>query len=173
MSRKSPRGKGDGSEIGNENGRGGGGKESGRGREIDKRSMKGRGRAGQSGAPLIQGDLFPRMGLDGRDIGLIIEVRRSTKRKKTIEAYRNGEKVIVSIPARMSQREANQVVDEMVKKILHDESTPTNSQLFDRANYLNHKYLEGKAIPDVPRAISSDPERTKLKAPKTIPSATD
>ena len=54
--------------------------------------------------PLIQGDLFPRMGNDGRDIGLIIEVRRSTRRKKTIEAYRNGEKVIVSIPARMSQR---------------------------------------------------------------------
>ena len=97
--------------------------------------------------PLIQGDLFPRMANDGRDIGLIIEVRRSTRRKKTIEAYRNGEKVIVSIPARMSQREANQVVDEMVKKILHDESAPTNSQLFDRALLLNKKYLDGKAIP--------------------------
>ncbi len=97
--------------------------------------------------PLIQGDLFPRMANDGRDIGLIIEVRRSTRRKKTIEAYRNGEKVIVSIPARMSQREANQVVDEMVKKILHDESAPTNIQLFDRALLLNKKYLDGKAIP--------------------------
>lgn len=97
--------------------------------------------------PLIQGDLFPRMGNDGRDIGLIIEVRRSTRRKKTIEAYRNGEKVIVSIPARMSQREANQVVDEMVKKILHDESAPTNDQLFQRAQLLNKKYLDGKAIP--------------------------
>ena len=97
--------------------------------------------------PLIQGDLFPRMGNDGRDIGLIIEVRRSTRRKKTIEAYRNGEKVIVSIPARMSQRDANQVVDEMVKKILHDESTPTNTQLFERAQHLNKKYLDGKAVP--------------------------
>ncbi|CAB4545180.1 unannotated protein [freshwater metagenome] len=87
------------------------------------------------------------MGNDGRDIGLIIEVRRSTRRKKTIEAYRNGEKVIVSIPARMSQREANQVVDEMVKKILHDESTPTNTQLFERAQHLNKKYLDGKAVP--------------------------
>lgn len=102
-------------------------------------------RAGDRG--LIQGDLFPRMGSDGRDIGLIIEVRRSTRRKKTIEAYRNGEKVIVSIPARMSQREANQVVDEMVKKILHDESTPNNDQLLTRALHLNKKYLEGKAIP--------------------------
>lgn len=97
--------------------------------------------------PLIQGDLFPRMGSDGRDIGLIIEVRRSTKRKKTIEAYRNGEKVIVSIPARMSQREANQVVDEMVKKILHDESYPTNDQLYSRALLINEKFLDGKAIP--------------------------
>ena len=100
-----------------------------------------------SGAGLIQGDLFPRMAADGRDIGLIIEVRRSTRRKKTIEAYRNGEKVIVSIPARMSQREANQVVDEMVKKILHDESVPNKEQLFARAQLLNHKYLDGKAIP--------------------------
>lgn len=97
--------------------------------------------------PLIQGDLFPRMGFDGRDIGLIIEVRRSTRRKKTIEAYRNGEKVIVAIPARMSQREANQVVDEMVKKILHDESIPTKEELFARAQLLNNKYLDGKATP--------------------------
>lgn len=97
--------------------------------------------------PLIQGDLFPRMASDGRDIGLIIEVRRSTRRKKTIEAYRNGEKVIVSIPARMSQREANQVVDEMVKKILHDESALNNDQLLNRALILNTKFLEGKAIP--------------------------
>lgn len=96
---------------------------------------------------LIQGDLFPRMGIDGRDIGLIIEVRRSTRRKKTIEAYRNGEKVIVSIPARMSQREANQVVDEMVKKILHDESALDSNQLLNRALLLNSKYLDGKAIP--------------------------
>ena len=148
MSRKSPRSKGNDSEIGNEKGReNGADRGNGPAREIDKRGMKEKRRAGHSAAPLIQGDLFPRMGLDGRDIGLIIEVRRSTKRKKTIEAYRNGEKVIVSIPARMSQREANQVVDEMVKKILHDESAPTNSHLFDRANYLNHKYLEGKAIP--------------------------
>lgn len=109
--------------------------------------QKNRERAAALQAPLVQGDLFPRMGADGRDIGLIIEVRRSTKRKKTIEAYRNGEKVIVSIPARMSQREANQVVDEMVKKILHDESTPTNEQLYTRALDLNNKYLEGKAIP--------------------------
>ena len=87
------------------------------------------------------------MSPDGRDIGLIIEVRRSTRRKKTIEAYRNGEKVIVSIPARMSQREANQVVDEMVKKILHDESTPNNEQLFTRAQQLNLQYLDGKAVP--------------------------
>ena len=100
-----------------------------------------------NGAGLIQGDLFPRMAPDGREIGLIIEVRRSTRRKKTIEAYRNGEKVIVSIPARMSQREANQVVDEMVKKILHDESVPNKEQLFARAQLLNHTYLDGKAVP--------------------------
>ena len=149
MSRKSPRGKGDSSEIGNGTD-GGNGQVTGRGigRANGRGGLTSQERNGQfTRAPLIQGDLFPRMGLDGRDIRLIIEVRRSTKRKKTIEAYRNGEKVIVSIPARMSQREANQVVDEMVKKILHDESTPTNSQLFDKANYLNQKYLDGKAVP--------------------------
>lgn len=114
---------------------------------MSKRNRPGARPTRTSQPPLIQGDLFPRMANDGRDIGLIIEVRRSTRRKKTIEAYRNGEKVIVSIPARMSQREANQVVDEMVKKILHDESAPTNSQLFYRALLLNKKYLDGKAIP--------------------------
>jgi len=92
-------------------------------------------------------EMSRRMGMDGRDIGLIIEVRLSTRRKKTIEAYRNGEKVIVSIPARMSQREAAEVVDEMVKKILHEESALTNEQLFGRAKLLNKKFLDGKAIP--------------------------
>ena len=115
--------------------------------EMSRRSPRTSGGKAPVIPPLVQGDLFPRMSPDGRDIGLIIEVRRSTRRKKTIEAYRNGEKVIVSIPARMSQREANQVVDEMVKKILHDESTPNNEQLFVRAQQLNLQYLDGKAVP--------------------------
>lgn len=115
--------------------------------EMSRRSPRTLGGKAPVFPPLVQGDLFPRMSPDGRDIGLIIEVRRSTRRKKTIEAYRNGEKVIVSIPARMSQREANQVVDEMVKKILHDESTPNNEQLFVRAQQLNLQYLDGKAVP--------------------------
>ena len=115
--------------------------------EMSRRSPRTPGGKGSATPALVQGDLFPRMSPDGRDIGLIIEVRRSTRRKKTIEAYRNGEKVIVSIPAKMSQREANQVVDEMVKKILHDESSLNNEQLFIRAQQLNLQYLDGKAVP--------------------------
>jgi hypothetical protein len=37
----------------------------------------------------------------------------------------------------------------------------------------DRKWRDGKAMPNVPRAIKSDPDRTKLRAPKTMPTATN
>jgi len=77
----------------------------------------------------------------------LVEVRRSTKRRKTIEAYRKGDTIIVAIPARMSKREEERVVAEMVSKLGKDDLRLTSIELMSRALELNTLYLGGKATP--------------------------
>lgn len=77
----------------------------------------------------------------------LVEVRRSTKRRKTIEAYRKGDTIIVAIPARMSKREEERVVAEMVSKLGKDDLRLTSTELMARALELNTLYLGNKATP--------------------------
>jgi len=77
----------------------------------------------------------------------LVEVRRSTKRRKTIEAYRKGDTIIVAIPARMSKREEERVVAEMVSKLGKDDLRLTSTELMSRALELNTHYLGDKATP--------------------------
>jgi predicted metal-dependent hydrolase len=77
----------------------------------------------------------------------LVEVRRSKKRRKTIEAYRKGDTIIVAIPARMSKREEERVVAEMVSKLGKDDLRLTSTELMARALELNSLYLGNKATP--------------------------
>ena len=77
----------------------------------------------------------------------LVEVRRSTKRRKTIEAYRKGDTIIVAIPARMSKREEERVVAEMVSKLGKDDLRLTSTELMSRSLELNSLYLGNKATP--------------------------
>ncbi len=77
----------------------------------------------------------------------LVEVRRSSKRRKTIEAYRKGDTIIVAIPARMSKREEERVVAEMVSKLGKDDLRLTSTELMARALELNSLYLGNKATP--------------------------
>src|SRR6266516_6372084 len=55
--------------------------------------------------------LLPGMGPD-------VEVRRSARRRRTVSAYRDGERVVVLIPARFSAAEEREWVDRMVARVL-------------------------------------------------------
>lgn len=77
----------------------------------------------------------------------LVEVRRSGKRRKTIEACRKGDTIIVAIPARMSKREEERVVAEMVSKLGKDDLRLTSTELMSRALELNSLYLGNKATP--------------------------
>ena len=57
-----------------------------------------------------------------------IVVIRSTRRKKSISAYRAGGRIVVSIPARMSRADERAMVPEMVAKIRAQEAAITMSQ---------------------------------------------
>jgi len=57
-----------------------------------------------------------------------IVVIRSSRRKKNISAYRQGGRIVVSIPARMSKADERAMVPEMVAKIRAQEAVATMSE---------------------------------------------
>ena len=65
--------------------------------------------------------------LPGIDEGEIIVIR-SKKRKRNIAAFRQGGKIIISIPARLSKAEEREVVPEMIAKIRAKEVAPAESE---------------------------------------------
>lgn len=65
--------------------------------------------------------------LPGISEGEIIVIR-STRRKKNISAYRQGGRIVVSIPARMSKADERAMVPEMVAKIRTQEAAMTISE---------------------------------------------
>jgi len=72
--------------------------------------------------PTLDGQTLP-----GISEGEIIVVR-STRRKKNISAYRQGGRIVVSIPARMSKADERAMVPEMVAKIRAQEAAATMSE---------------------------------------------
>ena len=81
-----------------------------------------------------------------------IVVIRSNRRKKNVSAYRQGGRIVVSIPARMSKADERAMVPEMVAKIRAQEAVATMSEesLQIRAGQL----LEEFAPEIVPRPAS-------------------
>ena len=67
-----------------------------------------------------------------------ILVIRSTRRKKSASAYRQGGRIVISLPARMSKAEEAQVVPELIAIIRGREEakTPTESALATRIDEL-------------------------------------
>jgi predicted metal-dependent hydrolase len=78
-----------------------------------------------------------------------IIVRRSTKRKRTVSAFREGQAIVVAIPARMSKRDEAQLVPEMVAKVESAERKlrPGDGQLQTRAEKLSRELFAGQARP--------------------------
>ena len=72
-------------------------------------------------------DLDPDATLPGITEGEIVVIR-STRRKKNISAYRQGGRIVVSIPARMSKADERAMVPEMVAKIRAQEAAITMSE---------------------------------------------
>jgi predicted metal-dependent hydrolase len=70
--------------------------------------------------------------LDGETLPGISEgeivVIRSARRRKNISAYRQGGRIVVSIPARMSKADERAMVPEMVAKIRAQEAAATMSE---------------------------------------------
>lgn len=80
---------------------------------------------------------------------LAVDVRRSPRRRRTVSAYRDGERVVVLIPARFSKAEEREWVERMVSRVI---ATPARSRSGDaalarRAAELSARFLNGRARP--------------------------
>ncbi|MEU5074639.1 M48 metallopeptidase family protein [Streptomyces asoensis] len=90
-----------------------------------------------------------------------IEVRRSARRRRTVSAYREGDRTIVLIPARMSEAEEQRWVSVMLDKLAAQESrrVPGDAELAERAARLSAQCFGGRARPASVRWVTNQNTR--------------
>jgi predicted metal-dependent hydrolase len=90
-----------------------------------------------------------------------VEVRRSKRRRRTVSAYRDGDRIVVLIPASMSRKEEAEWVETMVARLERSErrKRPSDGQLLRRARQLSDTYLGGLAQPDSVRWVANQQTR--------------
>ncbi len=81
----------------------------------------------------------------------LVEVRRSSRRKRTVTAFRERDTIVVLLPGRMSAREEREWVDQMVRRVLAREARAAgprgDAELADRAAALAAAYLDEVPLP--------------------------
>ena len=99
-------------------------------------------------------------GTDGADTPPV-EVVRSARRRRTISAYRRGERIVVQVPARMSRAEEAEWVERMVRRVLTGErrARRSDTELLERAHALSARYLGGRARPAGVRWVDNQETR--------------
>ena len=90
-----------------------------------------------------------------------MEVRRSKKRRRTVSAYRDGERIIVLIPASLTRKEEAEWVETMVARVQRSEAReiPDQDALMARAVELSRSYLAGRATPRSVRWVDNQQSR--------------
>jgi predicted metal-dependent hydrolase len=90
-----------------------------------------------------------------------VEVRRSARRRRTVSAYREGDRTIVLIPARMSRAEERRWVAVMLERLAKQDRklSPAEDDLVARARDLSRRYLEGRARPASVRWVTNQGSR--------------
>ena len=90
-----------------------------------------------------------------------VEVRRSKRRRRTVSAYRDGDRIVVLIPASMTRKQEAEWVETMVARLERSEARrrPSDDDLLRRARRLSDDYLGGLAVPEVVRWVDNQRSR--------------
>lgn len=93
--------------------------------------------------------------------GSQVEVRRSARRRRTVSAYREGERIVVLIPASFSAADEAEWVERMVARVERSERTAQLSEddLMRRARALSDRHLGGLAVPESVRWAANQTSR--------------
>src|SRR4051795_5577047 len=91
----------------------------------------------------------------------LVDVRRSARRRRTVSAYRDGDRTVVLLPARMSRAEEQRWVATMLAQLAAREAKarPSDDALLERAHALSARYLKGKAQPASVRWVDNQQSR--------------
>ena len=87
----------------------------------------------------------------------VVEVRRSARRRRTISAFREGDRTVVLVPARLSRAEEDEWVATMLARLASKETRrrPGDGELLRRARELSRRHLDGRARPTSVRWVSN------------------
>jgi hypothetical protein len=90
-----------------------------------------------------------------------VEVRRSARRRRTVAAYREGKRVVVLVPARISRSEEREWVSVMLERLAKQDvrRRPTDDALQQRAVDLSRRHLDGLATPASVRWVANQNTR--------------
>jgi len=90
-----------------------------------------------------------------------VEVRRSKRRRRTVSAYRDGDRIVVMIPASLSRAEEAEWVETMLTRLERSEQRrrPSDDDLLQRALALSDRYLGGLATPETVRWVENQRSR--------------
>ncbi|PRH78360.1 metal-dependent hydrolase [Streptomyces solincola] len=97
----------------------------------------------------------------GRAAGRAVEVRRSSRRRRTVSAYREGDRTVVLIPARMSEAEERRWVTVMLDKLAAQEGRRAlgDAELTERAERLSEQVFGGRVRPTSVRWVTNQNSR--------------
>ncbi len=88
-----------------------------------------------------------------------MEIRRSSRRRRTATAYREQDAIVVLVPQRLGPAEERRVVDDLVRRVLAREARRAapagDGDLLERARRLAAEHLE----PAVGRPVAADSVR--------------
>ncbi|PRZ38538.1 hypothetical protein CLV47_1205 [Antricoccus suffuscus] len=105
--------------------------------------------------------------------GVPVEVRRSRRRKRSVQAYRDGAKIVVLLPASMSRSEQTRWVHQMVDKVTSMErrrrsGVPASDEaLLARSAMLSRRYLPPDTTPASVRWVTNQNSRWGSCTPST------
>jgi predicted metal-dependent hydrolase len=90
-----------------------------------------------------------------------VEVRRSRRRRRTVSAYRDGDRIVVMIPATMTRAQEAEWVETMVARLERSERRKqlTDDDLMRRATRLSDRHLGGMAVPESVRWVDNQSSR--------------
>jgi predicted metal-dependent hydrolase len=90
-----------------------------------------------------------------------VEVRRSRRRRRTVSAYRDGDTIVVMIPATMTRAQEAEWVEAMVARLERSEQRKqlSDDDLMRRAIRLTDRHLGGLAVPESVRWVDNQTSR--------------
>ena len=90
-----------------------------------------------------------------------VEVRRSARRRRTVSAYRDGDKTVVLVPSRLTQAEEEQWVATILERLAERERRrrPSDEALLERARDLSRRYLPEHPEPASVRWVDNQRSR--------------